>query len=182
MLPEFYFLPFFSSPPSETFPNSYLGNPTLSHGWGLDLYFPEYPAVFIPLFLNFYLLVCIWEHISSSEDNSVQSVLASTLMRALGAELKLPGLQGKCLHSLSHLAGPPTLSRCLPLQASSPFSPVLGMGRVSLDTHCWRRRTVEPRCFQALLCPPRHSHRPAPESPKDKLTLPLSISFLPKAS
>lgn len=77
LLPEFYFLPFFNPPPGEAFPNPYLGN-TLSHRWGLDLCFPKYPAIFTLLFLNFYLLVRLWVHISSSRPSFVELVLPFT--------------------------------------------------------------------------------------------------------
>lgn len=65
--------------------------------------------------LAVYLLVCLWVHIS-------RWFLPSSVVWALGAWTQVTRFARQVPSPLSHLASPPILFRCLPLQASSPFA------------------------------------------------------------
>lgn len=64
LLPEIYFLPFFNSPPNETFPNPYLGKATLSHRLGFKSLFPQMPCdLFVIIFKFLFISVCMGTHV-----------------------------------------------------------------------------------------------------------------------
>jgi hypothetical protein len=170
--------------PLSTFPNPYLRKATLSHRLRPDLYFPKYPAIFMLLFKIVCVCVCVCvcvsvymgEHGEFGGQVCRHGSCFPPLCEPQGSELESPGLQGKRFTCWANL--PALLSFLTAYHASLPFNSAPGMGRVTLDSHCWRR-TMVPCCFQAGLCP---GTAVAPKAPKDKLTLLLSILFLPKAT